>query len=145
MRHKKRRKKHFFQEQGIVTNTYISYNLFLVNAIVVRRTYRCSLAIPRPLERVSPEIERLHSFWQTLTESYKLAFLEGLPEAEACVYGSSEGSDRSDKDLVRDLVLTPVAWCYKVRRRHIIERLQYLLSRFWRRSCYLVLSYNPMS
>lgn len=61
-------------------------------------------------------IEKLHAFWQTLSQRHRLRFLEGFPEAEAVVAGSSgEGTAEGSDNLIRDLVIAPIAWCFEVR------------------------------
>ena len=94
-------------------------------------THRCAAPYPRggrrsnrvfpcrssPLPAVPRVIEELHVFWQTLSQRHKLRFLEGVPEAKAVIAGSSgEGTDEKGDDLIRELVLAPIAWCFKVCR-----------------------------
>lgn len=77
-----------------------------------------SLAPSGALAAVPYETGKLLGYWQTLPLRHRLRFLEGLPEAEALAEKAGEGGSGGEQGgdhLVRDLVLAPVAWCFKVR------------------------------
>lgn len=68
-----------------------------------------------PCAAVAQEAYRLHGYWQTLSLRHRLLLLEGLPEAKSLIAESVDGGVQGCDDLMHNLVLAPVAWCYKVR------------------------------
>lgn len=74
-----------------------------------------------PLACVAQEADSLRGYWQALPLPRRQGLLEGLPEAAALAGDSGDGAAMSscsgsgNVDLVRSLMLAPVAWCFKVR------------------------------
>lgn len=71
---------------------------------------------------MAQEVDSLRGCWRALPLQQRQDLLEGLPEAAALAVdpggGTATGSCSSsggNADLVQDLVLAPVAWCFKVR------------------------------
>lgn len=70
---------------------------------------------------MAQEADSLRSYWQALPRQQREHLLEGLPEAAALAGDSGDGaamrncSGSGNMDLVRSLLLAPVAWCFKVR------------------------------
>lgn len=73
---------------------------------------------------MAQEADSLRGYWRTLPLQQRLHFLKGLPEAAALVSDSGDGTGSCSSitssgdlvDVVQDLVLAPVAWCFEVRR-----------------------------
>lgn len=72
-------------------------------------------AVPSPLANIADEATKLAGFWLRLLRKHRLRLLEGLPESEITTALSESGDGRNCENLIRDLVLAPVAWCFKVR------------------------------
>lgn len=78
----------------------------------------CSATPPGPLAAAAQEAGKLSRYWRTLPVQHKLRLVRDLPEAGALVSEAGEAGDgerRCCGDVVHNLVLAPVAWCYKVR------------------------------
>lgn len=70
------------------------------------------------LATVPEERCKLAGCWRRLPLRHRLRMLEGLPGAEregiAAAGSGSGGEDRECEDILGDLVLAPVALCFKV-------------------------------
>lgn len=78
----------------------------------------CSVTPPGPLTAAAQEAGKLSRYWRTLPVQHKLRLVRDIPEAGALVSEAGEAGDgerRCCGDVVHNLVLAPVAWCYKVR------------------------------
>lgn len=70
---------------------------------------------PSPLVAVLEEADKLARSWKRLPLQHRLRLLEGLPEAEITAANESGGEGRRGYvDVLRDLVLTPMALCVEV-------------------------------
>lgn len=80
----------------------VSTSVPSINALAALPEERCKLA----------------GCWRRLPQRHRLRVLEGLPEAEkeeiAAVGSGSGGEGRDCEDILGDLVLAPVALCFKV-------------------------------
>lgn len=74
-----------------------------------------------PLACAAQEADNLRGYWRALPLQQRRHFLEGLPDAAALAGDSGDGTAMSScsgggkVDLVQNLMLAPVAWCFKVR------------------------------